>query len=101
VAAPPAGLQPRPLSARRRSLRHRKLGDESRRQYPIDRLIIHFYGGQARHCVEVDAQSHRQPEQTTYDTARVAFLDTLGSPMLRFVNDDVRYNPNGSWMPSY
>jgi very-short-patch-repair endonuclease len=75
-----------------RALRNRNLKYKFRRQHPIDRFIIDFYCAQAKLCIEVDGSSHLEPSQVEYDAARTAYLEELGYTVIRFRNEDVRYN---------
>jgi very-short-patch-repair endonuclease len=63
-----------------------------RRQHPIDHFIIDFYCAQAKLCIEIDGASHLEPEQEKYDALRTEFLEELGCKVIRFTNNDVRYN---------
>jgi very-short-patch-repair endonuclease len=78
-----------------RAIRNRNLSHKFRRQHPIDRFIIDFYCAQAKLCIEIDGESHTEPEQQDYDAARTAFLEELGYHVIRFTNDDVRLNIHG------
>lgn len=75
-----------------RALRNRQTGFKFRRQHPIDRFIIDFYCAQAKLLIEVDGESHFQPSQEEYDKARTKYLEELGYKVIRFTNDDVKYN---------
>jgi very-short-patch-repair endonuclease len=77
-----------------RALRNRNLNYKFRRQHPIDNFIIDFYCAQVRLCIELDGASHMEASQKEYDLARTAYLEDLGYKMIRFTNDDVRYNLN-------
>jgi leucyl-tRNA synthetase len=77
-----------------RVLRNRNLQYKFRRQHPIDHFIIDFYCAQAKLCIEIDGASHLESEQEKYDKARAEFLEELGYKMIRFTNNDVRYNIN-------
>lgn len=77
-----------------RVLRNRNLKYKFRRQHPIDRFIIDFYCAEVKLCIEIDGASHLEPEQADYDKARTEFLEELGYRVIRFTNDDVRYNIN-------
>ena len=77
-----------------RALRSRNLGYKFRRQHPIDRFIIDFYCAQAKLCIEVDGDSHAEASQKEYDAARTPYLKELGYKVIRFTNNDVRYNLN-------
>jgi very-short-patch-repair endonuclease len=73
-------------------IRNRNLGYKFRRQHPIDRFIIDFYCAQAKLCIELDGESHLEADQMEYDAARTEYLEYLGYKVIRFTNNDVRYN---------
>ena len=75
-----------------RTLRNRQMGFKFRRQHPIDQFIIDFYCAQAKLVIEIDGESHFQQGQEEYDQARTKYLEELGYKVIRFTNDDVRYN---------
>jgi leucyl-tRNA synthetase len=74
------------------AVRNRNLLYKFRRQHPIDRFIIDFYCAQAKLCIELDGESHLEPDQMEYDKARTEYLEGLGYKLIRFTNNDVRYN---------
>jgi very-short-patch-repair endonuclease len=43
-------------------------------------------------CIEIDGESHLTKEQQEYDAARTEYLEALNRTMIRFTNEDVRYN---------
>ena len=63
-----------------------------RQGHPIDRFIIDFYCAQAKLCIELDGESHFEPDQMEYDKVRTEYLESLGYKVIRFTNNDVRYN---------
>jgi very-short-patch-repair endonuclease len=75
-----------------RHLRNRNLKYKFRRQHPIDFFIIDFYCAEARLLIEIDGPSHLEKEQQEYDQARTEYLESLEYKVIRFTNDDVRYN---------
>jgi very-short-patch-repair endonuclease len=75
-----------------RHLRNRNLKYKFRRQHPIDFFIIDFYCAEAKLLIEIDGPSHLEKEQKDYDQARTEYLETIGYKVIRFTNDDVRYN---------
>ena len=77
-----------------RAIRNRNLGYKFRRQHPINRFIIDFYCAQVKLCFELDGESHLETDQMEYDAARTEFLEYLGYKVIRFTNNDVRYNIN-------
>ena len=42
--------------------------------------------------IEIDGESHLHLDQLEYDKARTEFLEELGYKVIRFTNEDVRYN---------
>jgi very-short-patch-repair endonuclease len=74
------------------NLRSRNLKYKFRRQHPIGRFIIDFYCAEAKVLIEIDGDSHLRKEQIEYDEARTEYLEELGYSVIRFTNDDVRYN---------
>lgn len=75
-----------------RHLRNRNLKYKFRRQHPIEHFIIDFYCTEAKLCIEIDGGSHYEDGQAEYDQARTEYLEMLGYKVIRFTNDDVRYN---------
>ena len=74
-----------------RALRDRKSGYKFRRQHPIDRFVVDFYCARAKLCIEIDGDSHLEQAQEEYDAARTAYLEEPGYKVIRFTNNDVRY----------
>jgi len=71
-------------------LRNRQLdGLKFRRQHAIDRFIIDFYFAAGRLCVEVDGDSHAEPDQKEYDEARTEWLNDHGYTVIRFSNREI------------
>lgn len=77
-----------------RVLKNQKIGYKFRRQHPIYRFIIDFYCAHAKLLIEIDGASHLQPDQIEYDNARTEYLEEFGYKVIRFTNNDVRYNLN-------
>ena len=75
-----------------RYLRNRNIKFKFRRQHPIDFFIIDFYCAEAKLLIEIDGESHLANEQMEYDQARTEHLEGLGYKVIRFTNNDVRYN---------
>jgi very-short-patch-repair endonuclease len=73
-------------------LRNRQFGFKFRRQHPIYKFIIDFYCAEAKLLIEVDGESHLGSDQEEYDNARTEYLQKLGYKVIRFTNDDVKYN---------
>jgi leucyl-tRNA synthetase len=77
-----------------RAVRNRNLIYKFRRQHTIERFIVDFYCAQAKLCIEIDGDTHQAAGQQEYDAARTEYLETLGYQVIRFANNDVRYNIN-------
>jgi len=77
-----------------RALRNRNLRYKFRRQYPIDCFIVDFYCPDVKLCIEIDGGTHYEAGQAGYDTARTTFLEQHCRKVIRFTNDDVRFNIN-------
>ena len=75
-----------------RHLRNRNLEYKFRRQHTFDFFIIDFYCAEVKLCIEIDGASHLEKEQQEYDAARTEYLESLGFKLIRFTNDDVRFN---------
>ena len=75
-----------------RHRRNRNLEYKFRRQHPIESFIIDFYCAKAKLLIEVDGETHFQKAQIEYDQARTEHLERLGYKVIRFTNDDIRYN---------
>src|SRR5688572_23651824 len=69
-------------------VRNRGLGFKIRRQHPIWRFIADFYCVEAKLVIEIDGDSHTEPDQAAYDAARTEWLETREYKVIRFTNDD-------------
>ncbi|MBI3362975.1 MAG: DUF559 domain-containing protein [Chloroflexi bacterium] len=70
-------------------VRNRHLGFKIRRQHPIFRFIADFYCAEAKLVIEIDGDTHADPDQAEYDAARTEWLEARGYRVVRFQNDDV------------
>lgn len=77
-----------------RHLRNRNMQYKFKRQHPISQFIVDFYCAEAKLCIEIDGDSHLEAAQEEYDKMRTEYLEELGYQVVRFTNDDVRYNIN-------
>ena len=75
-----------------RNLRNRNLEHKFRRQHTFDFSIIDFYCAQVKLCIEIDGASHLEKAQQEYDAARTEYLKSHRCTVIRFTNDDVRFN---------
>jgi type I restriction enzyme R subunit len=69
------------------------LGLKFRRQYPIDDYVVDFYCLEPRLAVELDGGVHSQPSQVKKDSAKDAYLRSLGIRVLRLPNGLVLEDP--------
>jgi very-short-patch-repair endonuclease len=72
--------------------RKRQLGFKIRRQQPIGRFILDFYCAEARLAIEIDGDSHSEPDQAAYDAARTQWLQERGYGVIRFEARQVEDN---------
>jgi very-short-patch-repair endonuclease len=70
-------------------VRNRGLGFKIRRQHPIWRFIADFYCAEAKLVIEIDGDSHVEPDQEEYDKARTKWLEERGYKVIRIRNEDV------------
>ena len=70
-------------------VRAKQLGLHFRRQHPIWRFIVDFYCAAAGLVVEVDGDTHAEPDQMAYDAARTDWLERRGYQVIRFTNKEV------------
>jgi very-short-patch-repair endonuclease len=71
-------------------LRNHQLGFHIRRQHVVlGRFIADFCCAAARLCIEIDGDTHTEPDQAEYDLARSTCLETRGFHVIRFTNAEV------------
>jgi very-short-patch-repair endonuclease len=75
------------------AVRKRQLGFKIRRQQPIGRFILDFYCAEARLAIEIDGDSHTEPDQAAYDAARTEWLQERGYEVIRFEVHQVDQGP--------
>jgi very-short-patch-repair endonuclease len=73
-------------------VRNAQLGFKIRRQHPIGHFIADFYCAAAKLVIEIDGDTHAEPDRAEYDAARTAWLEERGYHVIRFQNDDVHKN---------
>ena len=79
-----------------RRLRGKQLyGLKFRRQHPIFRFIVDFFCYEHKLVIEIDGDSHFEPDQQAYDQARTEWLEHRGLRVIRFTNRDVDTNIDG------
>jgi very-short-patch-repair endonuclease len=70
-------------------VRNHQRGPKIRRQHPIDRFIADFYCPQVKLIIEIDGDSHSNPDQASYDLERTSYLQAGGYTVIRFPNHQV------------
>ncbi|MBW4642032.1 MAG: endonuclease domain-containing protein [Goleter apudmare HA4340-LM2] len=60
-----------------------------RRQYSIGAFVVDFYVPELKLAIEIDGDSHFQPDAIEYDKERQLFLATKGICVVRFTNEQV------------
>ena len=80
-----------------RMLRNRQFGGyKFRRQVPVGHYILDFLCIEARLAVELDGGQHAQMERELADQRRSAGLEERGIRIVRFWNDEVLRDPEGT-----
>ena len=82
-----------------RYLRNRQLlGYKFKRQYSVDYFVIDFYCPELKLAVEVDGESHNNPEQREYDIKRQKYLEEFKINFVRIKDEELLGNPNKEFM---
>ena len=76
------------------NLRKRQLGYRFLRQYSVDHFVIDFYCPEIKLAIEVDGESHNNPEQREYDIKRQKYLEEFNIKFVRIKDEDLLGNPN-------
>ncbi len=76
-------------------VRSKQLGTKFRRQHGIGNYIVDFYCAEYALIVEIDGDSHYDPDAIAYDAARTQFLTTKGFHVIRFTNHEIMQNKEG------
>ena len=70
------------------------LGNKFKRQYSVDHFVIDFYCSELKLAVEIDGESHNNPEQREYDIKRQKYLEDFNIKFNRIKDEDLFGNPN-------
>lgn len=62
------------------------LGVQFKRQRPIGRYIVDFYGVEAKLVIELDGSQHFEADAIANDVERTKFLEAQGLKVIRFDN---------------
>ncbi|QMS92204.1 endonuclease domain-containing protein [Nostoc edaphicum CCNP1411] len=66
-----------------------------RRQYSIDAFVVDFYTPELKLAIEIDGESHYQDGIPEYDYERQAFLESKGTKVVRFTNQEIYQDLDG------
>ena len=72
--------------------RRQMCGYDFDRQRPIDEYIVDFYCKDLMLAIEIDGASHEHPAKYRNDLKRQKRLEELGIHILRFRDEDVKYD---------
>ena len=75
-------------------LKNKQMGYKFRRQVSIGRYIVDFYCPTRKLVIELDGSQHAI-ERNGYDKQRTQYLESKGIKVIRYWNDEIRYNLNG------
>ncbi len=67
-------------------------GFKFRRQASIDNYVVDFYCPKAKLVIEVDGDTHFDPESDLLDREREKYIESLGIGVIRFTNLDIYNN---------
>jgi len=70
-------------------------GHRFRRQHPIGPYILDFYCAAAKLAIEVDGQTHLDPDRSQHDQNRTTWLAGKGIRVVRIAAVDVRDHLDG------
>ena len=74
-------------------IRYGQLGVQFRRQHAVGPYIVDFFCAKSKLVVEIDGDSHADPEQAEYDAIRTEWLNAQKHfRVIRFWNNDVLRN---------
>jgi very-short-patch-repair endonuclease len=76
-------------------------GYKFRRQYSIDQYVVDFYCPELKLAIEVDGDSHFVSGAVKQDKARQEYIEAFGIRVLRFTNEDVCKDIDGTCQVLY
>ena len=93
-------LRNNPTKAERllwKHLRQRQMeGIKFRRQHPLYNYILDFYSNELKLCIELDGDHHNESLKSLEDESRDATLKGMGIVVIRFSNEQVILNTEGT-----
>src|SRR5574340_524665 len=79
-------------------LRNRKIqGLKFFRQYSVNNYILDFYCPKIKLCIEIDGGQHSESKNKIADIARSNYLNSLNIKILRFWNNEIDNNLEGTY----
>ena len=72
-------------------IKSKKLEVKFRRQYSIENFIVDFYCHDLKLIIELDGYIHSEEEKIRKDKVRQQFLESLGYKVLRYRNEQIKY----------
>jgi very-short-patch-repair endonuclease len=78
-----------------KALRSRQLNGRFLCQHPVGPYIADFYAFEKRLVIEVDGDTHAEPEQVAHDRVRDAYFESLGFRVKHYTNHDILTNLDG------
>lgn len=76
-------------------LKGKQLRYKFRRQHGIGKYIVDFYCSELKLIIEVDGDVHGFNNQIAKDRERQDYLESLGSIIYRYTNNDIKNNLDG------
>ena len=73
------------------------LGYKFRRQYSVNHFVIDFYCRELKLAVEIDGESHNNPEQQKKDISRQRYLESFNIKFVRIKDEELLGNPNNAF----
>lgn len=71
-------------------------GLKFRRQYSIGRYIVDFFCPEERLAIEIDGDSHYEPNAVEYDRERDKFIESKNIKLIRLSNKEIIENIEGA-----
>lgn len=88
--------QPSPETVMWNIVRSRQIrGYKFKRQFSVGPFILDFFCPELKLAIEIDGDSHYEPEAKTKDRRRQDYLEKFGIKLLRFTNLEVSKNLEG------
>jgi very-short-patch-repair endonuclease len=71
----------------------RRGGTHIRKQHAVGTYIVDFFCAKSKLVIEIDGDSHFDPDQEKYDRERTEWLNEQKNyRVIRFINDEVHHN---------